>query len=51
MLEADFVVNTVTTVGFPIAVTIYLLFERNAATKELTKAISDLTILIKTRLK
>lgn len=51
MLEADFLVTTITTVGFPIAVTVYLLFERNAATKELTKAISDLTILIKAKMK
>ena len=38
-------------VGFPIAVCIYLLFERGKSTKSLTKAINELTILIKTRLK
>lgn len=43
-------IDIVTSVGFPIAVTCYLLYERNAATKELTKAITELTILIKERL-
>ncbi|MCW7072245.1 MAG: YvrJ family protein [Methanophagales archaeon] len=51
MLEPEFTLNMISTIGFPIAVTTYLLYERNAATKELTKAINDLTILIKERLK
>lgn len=37
--------------GFPIAVTVYLLWERGKNIKELTKAIMDLHILIKTKVK
>lgn len=37
--------------GFPIAVTAFLLIERNKTMKELTHAIKDLTILIKTKVK
>lgn len=51
MLDPDFVIGMVTTVGFPIAVTTYLLYERDHTTKALTKAIGELTILIKERLR
>ena len=51
MLDPQFGVDTIATVGFPIAVTGYLLYERNTATKELTKAINNLTMLIRERLK
>lgn len=40
----------VATLGFPIAVTCYLLYERNAATKELKSAITDLHLLIAEKL-
>lgn len=39
------------TVGFPIAVAMYLLIERNKTIKELIKVINDLNLLIKTKLK
>ena len=51
MLEPEFTLNMISAVGFPIAVTCYLLYERNTATKELTKAINNLTILIRERIK
>ena len=41
----------ISTVGFPCAVTIFLLIERGKTTKELTKAIQELTLIIKERLK
>jgi len=37
--------------GFPIAVTVFLLFERNKTLKMLTCAITDLSLLIKTKIK
>lgn len=43
-------IEIISTVGFPIAVTCYLLYERNQKTKELTKAITDLHILIAEKL-
>ena len=43
-------VDVVATVGFPIAVTCYLLYERNQTTKELKCAIQDLHVLIAERL-
>ena len=43
-------VDIITTVGFPIAVTCYLLYERNKATKDLKSAITDLYILIAAKL-
>lgn len=45
------IIQIIGTVGFPIAVAIYLLYERDKTTKVLTKAITDLTILIKAKLK
>jgi hypothetical protein len=39
-------IDLISTVGFPIAVTCYLLYERNAATKELRKTVADLTIVV-----
>ncbi len=39
------------TLGFPIAVSVYLLVERGKSMKELTKAIHDLTTLIKVKIK
>lgn len=45
------IINVIGTVGFPIAVCVYLLYERNKTIKELTKAITNLTILIKAKVK
>ncbi len=45
------IIGLVGSLGFPIAVTVYLLIERGKTLKELTKAITDLTILIKERVK
>lgn len=39
------------TLGFPIAVTAFLLIERSKTMKELTKAIENLTLVIKAKLK
>ena len=49
-MEQDFV-SLIGTLGFPIAVCVWLLVERNKTTKELIKAIKDLTVLIKTKIK
>lgn len=43
--------SLVGTLGFPIAVTVFLLIERSKTTKELTKAIQDLCLIIKAKLK
>lgn len=45
------ILKMISTVGFPIAVCVFLLLERSKTTKALIKAIQDLTIMIKTRLK
>lgn len=44
-------IDLIPSLGFPIVVTVYLLWERGRVTKELTKAIIDLHVLIKARLK
>lgn len=44
-------VDIVSTVGFPIAVCIYLLYERSQSTKDLKDAIIDLHILIASKCK
>ena len=50
MMEQD-LLNVIGSYGFPIAVTVYLLYERSRGIKELTRAITSLTILIKTKVK
>jgi len=50
MIEKE-IMSLIGSLGFPIAVTIYLLIERGKVTKELTKAINDLTLIIKTKIK
>ena len=50
MMENE-IIGLVGSLGFPIAVTVYLLIERGKTLKELTRAITDLTILIKERVK
>ena len=44
-------VSMIGTVGFPIAVCLYLLLERSKTTKELIRAINDLSLIIKAKLK
>ena len=50
MLQEE-IIGLVGSLGFPIAVTLFLLLERNKTTKELIKVINDLTILIKSKVK
>ncbi len=50
MMEEE-VTRLIGTLGFPIAISIFLLVERSKTTKQLTKAITELTVLIRERLK
>lgn len=50
MMETEFI-SLIGTLGFPIVVCIYLLFERSKTTKELIRVIQDLSLLIKTKVK
>ena len=50
MIEEE-IIPLIGTVGFPIAVTIFLLIERSKTTKELTGAINKLALIIEARLK
>ena len=50
MMEEQ-LIGLIGSVGFPIAVCLWLLFERGKTMKELTKAITELTILIRTKVK
>ncbi len=43
-------IEVISTVGFPMALCVYLLYERNQAIKELRGVISDLHILIAEKL-
>jgi len=45
------IISLIGTLGFPIAVTVFLLLERSKTTKELIKAIQDLSLIIKTKIK
>lgn len=45
-MDAPLALDVVSTVGFPIAVCVYLLYERNRAIKDMTGALVDLRILI-----
>ena len=47
----EHLVNLIGSLGFPIAVTVYLLVERGKTMKELTRAINELSMIIKARLK
>lgn len=51
MLEPQFVMDSITTVGFPIAVTVYLLYERNRVVKTMNETMIRIETLIKERLK
>ncbi len=44
-------IEMIGSLGFPIAVSMYLLIERSKSMKELTHAIHDLTTLIKVKIK
>ncbi len=44
-------IEMIGSLGFPIAVSVYLLIERSKSMKELTHAITDLTTLIKVKIK
>jgi len=50
-MEETQIINLIGTLGFPIAVCIYLLLERGKTTKELIIAIRDLTLMVKLKLK
>lgn len=50
MIEGD-IVSLIGSLGFPIAVAVYLLYERGRTMKELTKAINDLRLIIKMKVK
>ena len=41
-------IEIMSTVGFPIAVSVYLLYERDRRTKQMTEALTDLRIVIET---
>lgn len=43
-------VEIITTVGFPIAVSVYLLYERDRTTKQMTKTLNTIETLIRERL-
>lgn len=45
------VIELIGTLGFPIVITVYLLLERSKTTKELIKAIHELTLMIERKLK
>ena len=47
MMEAEALVSIVTTVGFPIAVTVYLLYERTKETAGLREVIAENTSMTK----
>ena len=50
MIEGD-VVSLIGTLGVPTAICLFLLFERKKETKELTKVIQELSLLIKTKIR
>jgi len=47
----DQIIQIISTVGFPIAIALYLLYERDKTTKALIKVITELKVLIKAKLK
>ena len=46
----EWVIETIKDIGFPIAMCLYLLYERDKTTKAMTQAIRNLEILIKSKL-
>jgi len=49
MMEQE-IINLVGSLGFPIAITLFLLIERGKTLKELTTAITELTVLIRSKI-
>lgn len=45
------IISLIGSLGFPIAITVFLLIERGKTLKELTKVIQELSILIQARIK
>jgi len=45
------IISLIGSLGFPIAVAVYLLVERGRTMKELIKAIQDLSLIIKSKMK
>lgn len=50
MME-EVILDLIGTVGFPIAISLYLLIERSKTTKQLTIAIHELSTLIREKIK
>jgi len=50
MMENE-IISLIGSLGFPIAICVFLLIERGKTLKELTRVINDLSLIIKTRLK
>lgn len=50
MIEQE-LINLMGSFGFPVAVTAFLLIERGKTMKDLTRAINDLTLIIKEKLR
>ena len=46
----ELIIETIKDIGFPIAISLYLLYERDRTTKAMTQALKDLEILIKPKL-
>ena len=51
MLIMQELIDIVSTVGFPIAISVYLLYERDRTVKLMTKTLDRIEILIEERLK
>jgi hypothetical protein len=50
MMENE-IISLIGSLGFPIAICVFLLIERGKTLKELTKVIQELTILINAKIK
>ena len=51
MLIMQEMIDIVTTVGFPIAISVYLLYERDRTTKVMIKTLNTIETLIRERIK
>ena len=45
------IINIIGTLGFPIAMCLYMVWERNKTMKKLIKVVHDLSLVIKTKMK
>ena len=50
MMEQE-LISLIGSLGFPIAITVFLLVERGKTLKELIKVVNDLSLVIKTKVK